>query len=108
LRDDRTFREDVEERPLSEEHRSSANPDAARPTTSSTLVSLIREFLASSSARPSTLDRFSVLMIVEPLIPPATTGVADHAIDPVAAERLWETSIEMLSSFLADTCRSDL
>jgi NAD(P)-dependent dehydrogenase (short-subunit alcohol dehydrogenase family) len=42
------------------------------------------------------------------VVPPAITGVADYAIDPVAAERLWDTSIEMLSSFLADTCRSDL
>jgi NAD(P)-dependent dehydrogenase (short-subunit alcohol dehydrogenase family) len=32
------------------------------------------------------------------VVPPATAGVADYAIDPVAAERLWEMSIEMLNS----------
>jgi hypothetical protein len=58
--------------------------DPPMPTTSSTLVSLIREFLASSSARPSTLDRFSVPMIVEPQ--PCTDGPIP--MPPVAIARL--------------------
>jgi hypothetical protein len=33
------------------------------------------------------------------VVPPATPAVADYAIDPAAAERLWETSIEMLDNY---------
>ncbi len=32
------------------------------------------------------------------VVPPATTGVAAHALDPAAAEHLWQLSIEMLES----------
>jgi NAD(P)-dependent dehydrogenase (short-subunit alcohol dehydrogenase family) len=34
----------------------------------------------------------------EVVVPPATKGVADYAIDPIAAERLWEISMELIRS----------